>query len=60
MKKIFFYQDTSGRGFSCQVAQENLPENEYNEDDTSLRLWAKHAEIGETWQSDTDKYTRIS
>jgi hypothetical protein len=64
---LFFYKDKSGRGFTAADVEldtllssidEDDPETDY--DGTPLHEWAAEAEVGDEWESATDKYIRTT
>ena len=60
---IFFWQDKSGRGESCQMTLRAVLE--YGRGCTSydgkkLTKWAKTADVGDVWENESSSYRRIS
>lgn len=59
--KIFLWKDKSGRGGTCRFNQSQLLniENCYGWGDDSLHTFAREAEVGDEWEDNANKYTRI-
>ena len=63
-KRQYFWIDKSGRGFKAvfELADFMTDDNgdEYeNEDGETLMSWAENCEVGDEWDTLTERYTRI-
>lgn len=58
----FFYQDLSGRGFTCKLSLQDIQEmeEEIDEEEYTLQDWAERAEVGEQWADNANRFTRIN
>lgn len=54
---IFFWQDKSGRGESCQMTLRAVLENLHGK---NVKKWAKTADVGDVWENNSESYRRIS
>lgn len=62
MKKIFFWKDLSGRGFSNQWTLAQLKKamaGERSDDGQAASTWAKEAEVGDEWSNAANQITCI-
>lgn len=62
--KEFFWIDKSGRGFKAvfdfaSLPQDDCEEQEINDDGDTLLSWAENCDIGDEWDTRTERYTRI-
>ncbi len=59
--KQFFWIDKSGRGFKAVFDFDFLPtdDSEENEDEQTLLEWAEDCEVGDEFNTRTERYTRI-
>ena len=60
-KKIFAWQDKTGRGETSKLSLTNILEEEDREDwfDNMLHEWATEAYIGDEWEDTTEKLVCI-
>jgi hypothetical protein len=59
--KQFFWIDKTGRGFKAVFDFASLPtdDSEENEDEQNLLEWAEDCEVGDEFNTRTERYTRI-
>lgn len=61
VNRSFFWKDKTGRGETGTMTASNLMQEKNKKDYSgqSLHSFASFAEIGDTWESSTESYTRI-
>lgn len=62
--KEYFWIDKSGRGYKAVFEFAGLPQDdsddlETNDNGDTLLSWAENCEIGDEWDTRTERYTRI-
>lgn len=57
----FLFRDLTGREYKNKVTFEELPTSleDYDEDNKTIKAWARYAEIGDMFLTNTFTYTRI-
>ena len=63
-ERQYFWIDKSGRGYKAVFEFAGLPQDdsddaETNDDGDTLLSWAENCEIGDEWDTRTERYTRI-
>ena len=63
-ERQYFWIDKSGRGYKAVFEFADLPQDdsddaETNDNDDTLLSWAENCEIGDEWDTRTERYTRI-
>lgn len=63
-ERQYFWIDKSGRGYKAVFEFADLPQDdsddaETNDNGDTLLSWAENAEVGDEWDTRTERYTRI-
>lgn len=63
-ERQYFWIDKSGRGYKAVFEFAGLPQDdsddaEINDNGDTLLSWAENAEVGDEWDTSTERYTRI-
>lgn len=63
-ERQYFWIDKSGRGYKAVFEFADLPQDdsddaETNDNGDTLLSWAENSEVGDEWDTRTERYTRI-